>query len=477
MNTHNRAILALIALTLLLPTNGYAGSDKYSNFVHLSTSEIRGSDFSITTSDVSSSTLIMAIHGGKIEGGTDQLAKLLGHLGPYNIYTFEGNKASRNRELHITSTRFDEPQAIEMVKKSAITLSIHGYAGKTPDTVIGGRHTAFADIFRDRLKSAGFQVSTNPRLGGVSINNIVNRNLVGGGIQLELSTAQRSAFSDKTVLNRYLLALHEALRDCEAADPIVYPISDTNLQDGFDLEDDTLPLGGSVADDAYYIGDAASDEALAYEAEEERIFYEMFKLLVQISDGQATGPYSPSVPVEPLTSVAYISGFPGNAFKPDDPLSRAQLASMLVRLFSFPASLPEKGPLRDLNPDHWAYQSICAVEGAGLMTRDAANCFNPERAVTHAELFSAFHTAFKGYSAGRIILTQPSEADQKLSGSETLPTSSTSYTRAEGIALINQLMDRSVAHSEPPLFSDVPADHWAYQHIQSARSGGVPNEE
>jgi phage replication-related protein YjqB (UPF0714/DUF867 family) len=54
-----------------------------------------------------SDVCIIAPHGGKIEKWTSEIATALAG-DDYNLYLFEGLKRAKNRDLHITSSRFDE---------------------------------------------------------------------------------------------------------------------------------------------------------------------------------------------------------------------------------------------------------------------------------------------------------------------------------------------------------------------------------
>ena len=58
----------------------------------------------------------MAPHGGGIEPGTTEIAEAVaGH--EHTFYSFSGVKARGNSVLHITSSRFDEPEGIAIAKE------------------------------------------------------------------------------------------------------------------------------------------------------------------------------------------------------------------------------------------------------------------------------------------------------------------------------------------------------------------------
>lgn len=218
-------ILIILVLTFLIfkPTN----SKEYKNFKELKSNEVENEDYTIDMMESDSDILLMAIHGGGIEPGTTELIKRIAVENNYSYYSFNGIKKSGNQNMHITSTNFDELQALELVKNSLVTLSFHGYDERDKKhTYIGGLDEDLAEKIEKNLKEAGFSVSPAPkRLSGEKKDNIVNKNKREKGVQLEISTAQREAFfknNDLSSANRkhkqdafyeYTLAIEEALKN------------------------------------------------------------------------------------------------------------------------------------------------------------------------------------------------------------------------------------------------------------------------
>ncbi|MBY8883593.1 poly-gamma-glutamate hydrolase family protein [Streptomyces sp. PTM05] len=149
-----------------------------------------------------STLLHLAIHGGGIEPGTTELADAAAGRADH-FYSLEALRSTGNAALHLTSTRFDEPKALAMVREAEHVVSWHGAGGEAPVTYLGGRDEALRDAIGQALSAAGFAVAlagsdidaSNPR-------NICNRNARGGGVQLEISTAQRKAFFARGDLSR-----------------------------------------------------------------------------------------------------------------------------------------------------------------------------------------------------------------------------------------------------------------------------------
>jgi phage replication-related protein YjqB (UPF0714/DUF867 family) len=168
--------------------------DKYKSFSELDEKEKRDVDFCIRLQERIGTTAVIAPHGGGIEPGTSEIAEAIAGEN-LSFYSFEGIKSTGNRDLHITSTRFDEPQCVALVKASPRILSIHGEDSEQQVAFLGGRDTAMLKRLHDSLVGVGFVVEThkNPALQGTDEANICNRGR-GSGVQIELSNGLRSSF-------------------------------------------------------------------------------------------------------------------------------------------------------------------------------------------------------------------------------------------------------------------------------------------
>ncbi|MDD2371043.1 MAG: poly-gamma-glutamate hydrolase family protein [Firmicutes bacterium] len=192
-----KAGLLVVTISLLLLSvnkTTVKAADLYANYNSLSSAKIIGLDYKIVNRKTNSSIAVIAIHGGSIEGGTTELADNIAGT-KYNYYSLLGTMKSGNSSLHITSTHFDEPIALNIVKNSKKTLSIHGFSSTTKLTYVGGLDKVLVNKVKTRLKAAGFKVADAPiALAAINTNNITNKNLSKAGVQIELSTALRSSF-------------------------------------------------------------------------------------------------------------------------------------------------------------------------------------------------------------------------------------------------------------------------------------------
>ena len=101
-------------------------ADKYHSFNELSRNETSGMAFSISVRRARGSFAIVAPHGGEIEPGTSKIADAVAAK-EFSYYAFDGLKVvSGNADLHITSTRFDEPMCLTVIGNSNVVLTVHG---------------------------------------------------------------------------------------------------------------------------------------------------------------------------------------------------------------------------------------------------------------------------------------------------------------------------------------------------------------
>jgi len=153
--------------------------------------------------------IVLAIHGGGIEGGTSEIALAVAGYHPatfaqatdcggvHDLWIFEGLLSSGNNELHVTSTNYDDPIALELVQHARHCISLHGFSdtdakGKIQ---IGGLDTELKSIVLEELTVAGIpaQIASNPELNGNDPANICNRTTKGAGLQLEMGTTYRAS--------------------------------------------------------------------------------------------------------------------------------------------------------------------------------------------------------------------------------------------------------------------------------------------
>lgn len=170
--------------------------DKYLSFEDLAAEKIEGIDYQIIAVDRSSPVLIMAPHGGMIEPCTSEIAISIAGS-KLSLYRFEGiRRCVPHRELHITSTRFNEPIACALVEGAMTVVAVHGRMdnGDGQTVWVGGLDNRRRDRIADALVHVGFAAEIRQkgqRLAGVAKENICNRGLSKAGTQIEIPQSLR----------------------------------------------------------------------------------------------------------------------------------------------------------------------------------------------------------------------------------------------------------------------------------------------
>jgi len=133
-------------------------------------------------------------------------------------------------------------------------------------------------------------------------------------------------------------------------------------------------------------------------------------------------------PIQFMATLGIMNGFHDGKFRPDDPVSRSEFASMLVRLKNIEANEVVNDPYPDVSKDYWAARYIKAVSYLNLMSNYPDGTFKPDKNVSRIE--------------GVVSLARLSE-----SASTDSP-------------------------SKDP-FVDVPKTHWAARYIDTAKKTGL----
>jgi phage replication-related protein YjqB (UPF0714/DUF867 family) len=162
-------------------------ADKYPSLAALKAALKDQIDYRSRLLDRKSRVTIMAPHGGFIEAGTSALARSVAGS-RYNLFDFQGLKAEAGADLHVTSTRFRDPDLSCLLRRSCVAVSIHSMGPANESVVwLGGRNKTLKQLVLEHLQKAAFAVNPDsPLYRGESPKNVVNLAL-HEGVQLELS--------------------------------------------------------------------------------------------------------------------------------------------------------------------------------------------------------------------------------------------------------------------------------------------------
>ena len=169
--------------------------DRYRSFEELAAREREGIDYQIRSHKRPSRIAVIAPHGGKIEEHTAEIAEAIAGE-HFSFYAFEGIKRGRNHDLHITSTRFDEPECVALLEGAELVVAVHGLHDASAEYVcVGGLRADVGERLLEALRESGFDAREDGERGKHP-DNLCNR--PGPGLQLEISRALREKLQDGT---------------------------------------------------------------------------------------------------------------------------------------------------------------------------------------------------------------------------------------------------------------------------------------
>lgn len=124
----------------------------------------------------------------------------------------------------------------------------------------------------------------------------------------------------------------------------------------------------------------------------------------QYSDVKDTAEYAEAVSV--LSGLGVVGGFPDGTFKPEEGVTRAQMATMIVNALGLPVSGSANTKFSDVPREHWASGYIKLAESMGFIAGYTDGTFQPEKKVSYDEAITML-VASLGYSLESLTGTWP----------------------------------------------------------------------
>ncbi len=88
--------------------------------------------------------------------------------------------------------------------------------------------------------------------------------------------------------------------------------------------------------------------------------------------------------IEALVSRGLVNGFPDGTFRPDLPMSRAQYAAIITKIFQ-PPKINFTSNFTDISPDFWANQAIAQATSMGFLYGFPDGSFRPRQNLTRIQ--------------------------------------------------------------------------------------------
>ena len=189
----------------------------------------------------------------------------------------------------------------------------------------------------------------------------------------------------------------------------------------------------------------------------------------------------------------YINGFPGGTFKPEDDVTREQIAKMVVAALGIDENTAHAVSYTDVASNRWSYAYIESATECGYLNGFGNGIFGPERAMTRAELATCLVRIAE--KMGRVA-----EGDARVFSDVTGDEWYAEYvakaaklglvngyedgsfrpdksvTRAEAVTMINRMLGRdpntaAELRTVACPFGDIKSEHWAYLQVLEASLG------
>lgn len=177
----------------------------------------------------------------------------------------------------------------------------------------------------------------------------------------------------------------------------------------------------------------------------------------------------------------YINGYDDNTFRPDNSITRAETAAMLLRINDSDTNVTADDMFTDVAEDTWYKDTVNQAAALGIVNGYEDGTFKPESEITRAE-FTAMLTRLTGVDLTGELPFE--DVDTSHWGYDSIYSAySAGYisgyddntfrpdipiTRAEAVKMINTAFDRTDYSNTENTFSDVSSEHWAYRDILEA---------
>lgn len=188
--------------------------------------------------------------------------------------------------------------------------------------------------------------------------------------------------------------------------------------------------------------------------------------------------------------MAYIFGYPEGDVLPDGNMTRAEAAAMIARLVGYPAADSSQPKFTD-TPGGWYNAVINAVVKKGVMQGYPDGSFKPNNPITRAEFAQMLMPIDKKSSGvapfedvkghwGEPAINQAYGNGRILGYPDGTFKPNNNITRAEAATILNRMFDRKVTEeglrdfrSTLKKFSDLNSSHWAYYEMIEATNSHV----
>ncbi len=145
-----------------------------------------------------------------------------------------------------------------------------------------------------------------------------------------------------------------------------------------------------------------------------------------------------------LSSMDIITGFPDGSFKPDEAVTRAQMAALITRMFNLGSSSVTAEPFSDVTVSYWAASDIVSAKNRGIINGFPDGTFQPEAEVTYEQAVKMIVCALNYGAAAEKSGGYPNGYIQQASKLGILKTAAYTQDKAAPRGIIAQLLYNSL---------------------------------
>ncbi len=179
----------------------------------------------------------------------------------------------------------------------------------------------------------------------------------------------------------------------------------------------------------------------------------------------------------------FFSGYPEGDFKPENTITRAEMATVFARLLDLENKPAVDSPFNDTK-GHWAEQNIAKVADYGVLRGYPDGSFKPNKEMKRAEIAALINnywhikgfvpdaseapiTDIENHWAKQLITALYNHRFTDLYIDNSFKPDAP-LKRADVAQILNRITDRPLLTDSGQLFTDVYSSHWAFNEINTA---------
>jgi hypothetical protein len=181
----------------------------------------------------------------------------------------------------------------------------------------------------------------------------------------------------------------------------------------------------------------------------------------------------------------YVVGYPENLFGPDREVTRAEVAAMFARILKMRLEFPGSPKFGDVSMDEWYYPYVQAIYRTGIFVGDGNGMFRPDDPISRAEVATVFSKLWQftdiDVDSSPVEITDVSSSHwasnyiyQMYNAGMVVGFGDGTYRpndntlRDQFVVMVNKLISRPQYEAPFTKYRDIDNNYWAYGDIEAA---------